>query len=131
RACNAPITNTATPETPHMSTSTQALIDPSPLPDEHGGPGDVDPQETAEWRDAFDSLLAAYGKERAAFMLDALQRQAAVRQVAWRPPIGPPLVNTIPVAGQPEFPGDAARDRGRAPMIRWNALAMVVPANEA
>ena len=39
-------------------------------------PADTDPQETAEWADAFAALLASQGPARARFMLDALARQA-------------------------------------------------------
>src|SRR5690606_38364216 len=35
-------------------------------------PQDIDPEETAEWHEAFESLIAAHGRERAAFMLDEL-----------------------------------------------------------
>jgi len=37
---------------------------------------DTDPEETVEWRDAFQSLLAAGGPQRAAFMLEELTRMA-------------------------------------------------------
>jgi pyruvate dehydrogenase E1 component len=33
---------------------------------------DLDPAETAEWRDAFLALVATQGPERARFMLDKL-----------------------------------------------------------
>ena len=35
---------------------------------------DVDPEETAEWREAFDALVATQGPERARFMLDEMAR---------------------------------------------------------
>ena len=47
---------------------------------------DTDPQETAEWRDAFTALRAAQGPERARFMLDELARQARTQQEPqWHP----------------------------------------------
>ena len=42
---------------------------------------DVDPEETAEWREAFDALVATQGPERARFMLDEMARWARSRQV--------------------------------------------------
>ena len=42
---------------------------------------DLDPAETAEWRDAFLALVATQGPERARFMLDALVRMARTAQV--------------------------------------------------
>ena len=38
--------------------------------------GDIDPVETAEWRDAFLALVAAHGPQRARFVLDQLAEMA-------------------------------------------------------
>ena len=92
---------------------------------------DTDPQETAEWRDAFTALLAAQGPERARFMLDELARQARTQRVGWQPELATPYINTIGVDQQPVFPGDLAIEERLASLMRWNALAMVVRANEA
>lgn len=92
---------------------------------------DVDPEETAEWRDAFLSLLTAHGRQRAAFMLDELHRLASGANVDWTAPIGTPYVNTIPVTRQPPFPGDLALEEKLGAIMRWNALVMVVRANAA
>ncbi|MFA5663906.1 pyruvate dehydrogenase (acetyl-transferring), homodimeric type [Castellaniella sp.] len=92
---------------------------------------DTDPQETAEWLESFDALLAHAGTGRAAFMLDALCELAWQRQLDWQPPLGTPNVNTIPPEAQPPYPGDPDLEKRLAGMIRWNALAMVVRANEA
>ncbi len=92
---------------------------------------DPDPQETAEWRDAFLSLVAAQGSERASFVLDELVRQARVLRLDWQPELTTPYVNTIGVDQQPVFPGDLAVEERLACLMRWNALAMVVRANQA
>jgi pyruvate dehydrogenase E1 component len=92
---------------------------------------DSDPQETAEWRDAFTALLAAHGATRARFILDELARQARSQRVGWQPELATPYVNTIGVDQQPVFPGDLAIEERLASLMRWNALAMVVRANEA
>ena len=39
-------------------------------------PADIDPQETAEWREAFAALVQQHGPERARFVLDELARLA-------------------------------------------------------
>ena len=93
--------------------------------------GDPDPQETAEWRDAFRSLAAAHGPQRASFVLDELVRQARVMRLDWQPELTTPYVNTIGVDQQPVFPGDLALEERLACLMRWNALAMVVRANQA
>ena len=92
---------------------------------------DIDPQETAEWRDAFAALVAAHGPERARFVLDELARAAHAGQVRWRPALNTPYVNTIAARNQPAYPGDLAVEERLASLMRWNALAMVVRANQA
>jgi len=101
----------------------------SPFPPQHLA--DVDPQETAEWHEAFQSLIAAHGPQRAAFMLDELCNMAATEDIPWKPRIGTPYVNTIPLTRQPAFPGDLALEQKLGAIMRWNALAMVVRANAA
>ena len=92
---------------------------------------DPDPQETAEWREAFDALVQAHGAERARQMLDELARVARDRRIGWQPELATPYVNTIGVDQQPAFPGDLAVEERLASLMRWNALAMVVRANQA
>ncbi len=94
-------------------------------------PPDPDPQETAEWRDAFLALVARQGPQRARQMLDELARLARVQRVGWQPELATPYINTIGVDQQPVFPGDLALEERLASLMRWNALAMVVRANQA
>jgi len=93
--------------------------------------GDVDPVETAEWRDAFLSLVAAHGPGRARFILDQLAVLARGPHIGWSPELVTPYVNTIAVDQQPAFPGDLALEEKLASLMRWNALAMVARANMA
>ncbi|QPN31463.1 alpha-ketoglutarate dehydrogenase [Diaphorobacter sp. JS3051] len=92
---------------------------------------DTDPQETAEWRDALQALVATAGPERARFLLDELNRLAGQLRVDWRPGLNTPYVNTVSVQEQGVFPGDLAIEERLASIMRWNALAMVVRANQA
>jgi pyruvate dehydrogenase E1 component len=94
-------------------------------------PIDPDPRESAEWRDALTSLLQSSGPERARQILDMLDAMARDPKIAWQPARGTPYVNTIAVASQPAFPGDLAMEERLACLVRWNALVMVVRANEA
>jgi pyruvate dehydrogenase E1 component len=93
--------------------------------------GDADPSETAEWREAFQALLASQGPERARFMLDEMARLARAQRVGWQPELNTPYVNTIAVDQQPVFPGDLEIEERLGSLMRWNALAMVVKANQA
>jgi len=92
---------------------------------------DPDPRESAEWRDALTSLLQASGPERTRQILDMLDAMGRDPQIGWQPARGTPYVNTIPVDRQPVFPGDLAMEERLASLVRWNALAMVVRANQA
>ncbi|MGH8830379.1 MAG: pyruvate dehydrogenase (acetyl-transferring), homodimeric type, partial [Polaromonas sp.] len=64
-------------------------------------------------------------------MLDELSRVARSRRIGWQPELSTPYVNTIGVNEQPVFPGDLALEERLASLMRWNALAMVVRANQA
>ncbi len=92
---------------------------------------DTDPQETAEWREAFMALAATQGPSRARYLLDELARLAREQRVGWKPELATPYVNTVGVNEQPVFPGDLAMEERLASLMRWNALAMVVRANQA
>jgi pyruvate dehydrogenase E1 component len=91
---------------------------------------DPDPQETAEWREAFSALVSTQGSARARQMLGELARQARVQRIGWQPELATPYLNSIDVDEQPVFPGDLAMEERLASLMRWNALAMVVRANQ-
>ena len=92
---------------------------------------DEDPQETAEWREAFNAVVLQHGAERAGFLLDQLVALAHQNQLDWSPELVTPYVNTIAVDVQAPFPGDLAIEERIASLMRWNALAMVARANAA
>ena len=93
-------------------------------------PADDDADETREWLDALATLVDASGPARARFVLDALQDEALRHGLAWKPRRTTPYVNTIAVEAQPPFPGDLQVEQRLAALMRWNALAMVVRANQ-
>ena len=92
---------------------------------------DSDPEESAEWQAALASVLQAAGPQRVREIMDGLSATARDPAIAWQPVRGTPYVNTIPVSQQPVFPGDLAIEERLASLMRWNALAMVVRANQA
>ncbi|WP_338497221.1 alpha-ketoglutarate dehydrogenase [Delftia tsuruhatensis] len=92
---------------------------------------DTNPQETTEWREAFAALVAAEGPQRARFVLEELARMAREQRLGWQPDLNTPYVNTVAAQQQPVFPGDLAMEERLASIMRWNALAMVVRANQA
>ncbi|WP_350616685.1 alpha-ketoglutarate dehydrogenase [Pseudomonas sp. HY7a-MNA-CIBAN-0227] len=91
----------------------------------------TDQQELAEWRDALASLVANAGPARAREILDMLADAGGTPTIAWKPRHGTPYINSIAVDQQARFPGDLATEERLASVVRWNALAMVVRANQA
>jgi len=90
---------------------------------------DTDPLETQEWIEAIDSVLLNAGPERAHYLIEHVIDHAR-RSGAYLPySQNTAYLNTIPVAQQPEYPGDRALERRIEAYIRWNAMAMVVHAN--
>ncbi len=92
---------------------------------------DPDPQESQEWREAFAELTQREGAARARQILDLLAIDAQKLRLNWQAKRNTPYCNTIAVEEQPPFPGDLALEERLASIMRWNALAMVVRANQA
>ncbi len=91
--------------------------------------GDSDAEETQEWLEAFESLLECSGPERAKFIISRLNEQARLAGVDLSD-LNTPYLNTIAVKDEPTFPGDLFLERRIRSLIRWNALAMVMRAND-
>lgn len=99
--------------------------------DQHN-PGlmDTDPEETDEWVQAFAAVLAVSGEERAEFLLHRLGEAARnLGVVASGAPFSA-YRNTIGLDKQGPYPGDEAMEERLTGIIRWNALVMVMRANE-
>ncbi|MCU1557057.1 MAG: aceE [Microbacteriaceae bacterium] len=86
---------------------------------------DRDPEETAEWQESLDELVAAQGHERAReIMLSLLKRSKELH-------LGVPMVpttdylNTIAPENEPDFPGDEELERRYRAWLRWNAALTV------
>ena len=93
-------------------------------------PPDPDPTETEEWLDALDAVIAHAGRDRATFLLRQLFDRARARRVALPPVWSTPYCTTIARADQPPFPGVLEIEQRLIALVRWNALAMVVRANQ-
>jgi pyruvate dehydrogenase E1 component len=91
---------------------------------------DLDPQETREWLDALDGVLAAEGPDRAHFLIEQLIDKAR-RSGAYLPfSANTAYINTIPLERQVRIPGDQNIEHRIRSYTRWNATAMVVRANK-
>jgi pyruvate dehydrogenase E1 component len=86
---------------------------------------DANPEETAEWSESLDALVAAQGHGRGReIMLSLLKRSKELH-------LGVPMVpttdyiNTIAAENEPELPGDEDIERRYRAWIRWNAAVLV------
>ncbi len=86
---------------------------------------DQDPEETAEWQESLDALVADKGHQRGReIMLNLLKRSKDLH-------LGVPMVpttdyiNTIAPENEPAFPGDEELERQYRRWIRWNAAITV------
>ncbi|TQV86299.1 pyruvate dehydrogenase (acetyl-transferring), homodimeric type [Exilibacterium tricleocarpae] len=91
---------------------------------------DIDALETREWLDALYSVIRYGGKARAAYLLKQLADRATSAGVKLPAAITTPYRNTIPVINEKRMPGDLFMERRIRSLIRWNALAMVMRAND-
>lgn len=91
---------------------------------------DIDPSETKEWIDALVSVIERDDSERAHFLIEQLV--AVTRRYGFDIPFSAntAYINTIPVAEQAQFPGDATIEQRIRSYVRWNAMMMVLRANK-
>ena len=90
---------------------------------------DLDPAETQEWLDAFDSICRAQGDDRATYILTQLQAHATDEGIQLPQSVTTPFRNTIASNREETMPGDLFMERRIRSLVRWNALAMVMRAN--
>ena len=86
---------------------------------------DVDPDETSEWIDSFDALVANAGPYRARYIMLSLLRRAAEQNVGVPSLRSTDYINTIPPEREPWFPGDEQIELEIRRLARWNAAIMV------
>jgi pyruvate dehydrogenase E1 component len=98
------------------------------MPDSSARP-DVDPQETREWLDALEGVVANAGKDRTHFLLDQLLEQARQHGVDKPFSANTGYVNTIEPEDEAQSPGNLELEGRLRAYMRWNAMAMVVKAN--
>ncbi len=91
---------------------------------------DIDPQETQEWLEALESVLAQEGTERAHYLLERLVEKAR-RSGAYLPySATTAYINTIPPGKEERSPGNYELEHRIRSYVRWNSMAMVLRANK-
>ena len=93
---------------------------------------DRDAAETQDWVDSLDSIVeTGGGPERAQFILYRLLKRARQLNIGLPPLTQTRYINTISPEQEPPFPGDEGMELRIRRMVRWNAVAMVLRANNA
>jgi pyruvate dehydrogenase E1 component len=83
---------------------------------------DHDPEETAEWLESLDALVAQRGPERGEHIVRSLAARAGYTP---EPTATTDYVNTISAADEPAYPGDEELERRYRAWMRWNAAILV------
>jgi pyruvate dehydrogenase E1 component len=86
--------------------------------------------ETQEWLDALSSLIKHAGDEKAQKILKLLSEHAASHGLEAPAGITTPYINTIHPQDEEQRPGNPSMDKRIRSLIRWNAMAMVMKAND-
>lgn len=91
---------------------------------------DVDPLETQEWLEAFKSVAQVEGRDRAKFLLNQLMDMAHKEGMDLPTGVNTAYLNSI--TKEKEVPSDMSADVERriSAIVRWNAMIMVVKANQ-
>ncbi|KES23051.1 alpha-ketoglutarate dehydrogenase [Pseudomonas sp. AAC] len=92
---------------------------------------DIDREETQEWLESLEAVVREAGSERGQFLLKQLEQHARALGITSHVHPYSAYRNTIPLERQGPYPGDLAVEERITSIIRWNALAMVVRANQA
>jgi pyruvate dehydrogenase E1 component len=90
---------------------------------------DIDPDETGDWIDSFDSMVEERGRDRARYLMLRLLERAREKQVGVPALRSTDYINSIPPEREPWFPGDEEIERRIRAFIRWNAAVTVSSAN--
>ena len=84
-----------------------------------------------EWTESLDSIAREYGEEGVRDILRALQNHVLRSGIALsEATLNTPYINTIPVSEQPPYPGDIELEKRIENIVRWNAMAMVLRAQD-
>ena len=104
------------------------------LPNRKGSDPDLADEwetERAEWVDSMAYVLQNDGAHSAREVFEDLQAFLIRQRAAPAPRLGTPYRNSVAAAEQPQYPGDIDLENRIEEIIRWNAMAMVLRANDA
>lgn len=87
--------------------------------------------DKAEWAESLDAIVEQYGAAGAREILRSLQNHVLGLNIPLdEATLNTPYRNTISLDAQPAYPGDLALEEKLEKMLRWNAIAMVLRAQD-
>jgi len=90
----------------------------------------MDSQEIEEWIQSLEGVVQREGKEGAKEILEAIEQRAKELRILYEPLPYSLYRNTVALEEQGIYPGDLEIEEKITAILRWNALAMVMRANE-
>lgn len=91
---------------------------------------DPDPEETRDWLESLEALIAVEGNEKADYLLGRLTEKARELGVQTSPGLLTAYGNTLRPETEEKIPEKSLIARNVAAYVRWNAMAMVARANK-
>lgn len=89
----------------------------------------LDQEEIQEWIQSLEGVIQRSGREGAKTILEAVEQRAKELRVLYSPLPYSPYRNTISQHDQGVYPGDLHIEEKVTAILRWNALVMVMKAN--
>jgi len=90
----------------------------------------MDPLEIQEWIQSLEGVVQREGKEGAKEILEAIEQRAKELRILYEPLPYSLYRNTVALEEQGIYPGDLEIEEKITAILRWNALTMVMRANE-
>ena len=100
------------------------------MPDAKPETREIDLEEVEEWLDSLDAVIDRHGLSATGRLLQQLTRHAERGGVQLPFTANTPYVNTIPAEEDKPYPGDRDLEAQIKSIVRWNAAAMVIRANQ-
>lgn len=87
--------------------------------------------DKAEWAESLDAIVVQYGAEGAREVLRSLQNHVLAHNISLdEATLNTPYRNTIGSDAQPAYPGNIELEEKVEKLLRWNAIAMVLRAQD-
>ena len=88
-------------------------------------------EDNAEWAESLDAIVAQYGAPGAREILRSLQNHVLALNIPLdEATLNTPYRNTITPEAQPAYPGNIELEEKIEKLLRWNAIAMVLRAQD-